>query len=114
MNVQALAEVFRQAEAAAVEAGKVLTEDGGTCNFDSPAFRIERARKADIAAAAETAGIRVSEFHWFGGQKWFWLCTTVHGQGNLRTRMAEAACKVLKAAEGQIKGLQVSMYYQMD
>lgn len=101
-----LANIFARAKAAA-EAFKD-SEDGGTCNFDAPAFRIDGAPAMLIEGAAEQASISVTDFKWFGGQRWFWL-HVMDGQGNRRTRMAEAATKVLKEA-----GLEARTYYQVD
>ncbi len=40
---------------------------------------------------------------------WYFVNIELHGQGNRRTAMAEAAAKSLKAS-----GLQAGVYYQMD
>lgn len=108
-----LAELFRRAGAAAELAGS-NDEDGGTCNLDTPAFRVERMRKATIERAAQAAGLTVTEFDWFGGRRWFWLHTPTFGQGNRRARMAQAAAHVLREAEGDIPGFRASLYCQMD
>ena len=111
-----LTELFKRAEAAAIAADPGEGHDGGTCNFDSPAFRIDKCRQSVIEAAANDAGLRVSDFTWLGGKKWFWLRTTTNGMANRRTVMAEAAGKVLSAAKDadEIPGLRTCMYYQMD
>ena len=110
-----LSEVFRKAKEAAIAADPGNEGDGGTCNFDSPAFRIHRGNLKKIEAAAEAAEVSVYRFDWFG-RKWFWLNECTNGQGNRRTTMAEAATKVLKEAveAGTVEGLEATTYYQMD
>lgn len=107
-----LAALFRRAAAAAIAADPV--DDGGTCNTDTPAFRIERVRANVIEAAAAKAGVRVHGFSWFGGRRWFWLYVPMYGQGERRSTMMQAAQRVLDAAEGAIPGFHACGYYQMD
>jgi hypothetical protein len=113
--VKKLADLFRRAAEAALAAD--TDEDGGTCNFDTPAFRIKRCRKTVIEAAAREAGVLVdvTEFTWFG-QRWFWLIVPMHGQAARRTRMAEAAAKVLREAQekGEIPEFRALLYCQSD
>lgn len=111
--VDQLAEMFRAAEAVAVAAG-TDPEDGGTCNLDSPAFRIDGLRKTTIEKAAELAGVGVDQFSWFGGRKWFFLRVTLHGQANRRARMSSAADHALREYLGKIPGLHVCEYQQCD
>lgn len=94
----------------AIDAAKVYanTEDGGTCNFDSPAidYRAMHMTKSNAEKAIRAAGLRCFP--------WNRLCMLVvcgigYGQGNRNTRMAEAAEKSLKAS-----GVATMMYYQMD
>ena len=82
------------------------TEDGGTCNFDSPAidYREMHMSKAKAEEAITAAGL--SCFEW---NRRFVVCGIGSGQGNRRTRMAEAAYESLKA-----DGIAATMYYQMD
>lgn len=84
------------------------TEDGGTCNMDSPMLYLPRWRKADVEAAAAAADLRCCEFTGWGAKMWI-ICGGTYGQGNCRTTMAEAMYKSLKA-----DGYEASMYYQMD
>lgn len=105
--------LFRRAETAAMEAGVDL-EDGGTCNLDHPAFRIDRVRESSIQKIATRAGLDVTPFQWFGGRKWFWLNVPLYGQANRRARMAQAASKVLQEGEKTIKGFSACCYCQMD
>lgn len=118
IDVQALAQVFREAKEAALAAdpGAGLENDGGTCNCDTPAFRIKGAREAHILAAGEAAGVKPQPFDWFGGRRWYWLNVPLFGQANRRTRMMEAAQRVLRDAQetGRIAGLEACGYMQAD
>lgn len=109
---QRLVELFRQAGLAALKASDD-EEDGGTCNMDSPAFRIDRMLTSTIKRLAKTANLSACEFTWMG-KRWFWLNVPLYGQGNRRARMAKAAADVLEAANGQIEGFHGTCYYQMD
>ena len=102
-----LTKLFIAARDAAIAADP--TEDGGTCNFDTPSIRIENARQSMIEEAAKAAGISVTEFTWFK-RRWFWVNVPLHGQANRRTKMAQAANDVLKTRPE----LNAMMYYQMD
>jgi hypothetical protein len=86
------------------------TEDGGTCNFDSPAidYRAMHMSKAKTEEAIKAAGLRSFEWNSYGGKRLV-ICGIGAGQGNRRTRMAEAAYESLKA-----DGMEACMYYQMD
>lgn len=120
--VDALADLFRRAEDAAVHAdpGDGFENDGGTCNMDTPAFRIDRMPKTVIEEAARRAGVSVCEFTWFGGRRWYWLNVTMNGQGNRRSKMMTAAQRVLNDAcpdAGRVgihSGFKACGYYQMD
>jgi hypothetical protein len=105
---------LKRAAEAAKAADPGPDADGGTCNFDSPAFRLDRVPQKDIEAAAEAAGVRVVDFTWFAGSRWFWLSGVTNGQGNRRTRMMEAAQAVLDEAAAEIPCMCSSGYYQMD
>jgi hypothetical protein len=117
-KVEQLAELFIRASLAAEQAdpGEGLENDGGTCNLDSPAFRVDRCREATIRQAADLAGVSVCAFTWFGGRRWYWLNVPLRGQANRRSKMACAAGKVLRDAAdaGEIKGLEACMYMQSD
>ena len=85
------------------------TEDGGTCNFDSPVLNLERWNAKQIERAAEEAG--GSAWQWKSGRYVMgWVFSPrSSGQGNRRTRRAEAIAKAMET-----KGYSVGMYYQMD
>ena len=112
-KADALVELFVKA----LEAAKAADpgEDGGTCNFDTPAFRVHRMPEKLLVEVGERAGVRVSSFPWFG-KKWFWLHVPTFGQGNRRTVTMEAALGVLQEAveSGAIPGFKACGYYQMD
>lgn len=107
-----LADLLRKAKEAALAADQ--PEDGGTCNFDAPAFRVERCPEKIIQQAAEQAGVSVSGFSWFGGKRWYWLNGITNGQANRRTRMVEAAMRVLDKGEELIPNFQSCGYCQAD
>lgn len=109
MNVE-LTSIFKEAREAALNADP--GSDGGTCNFDTPAFKIPRIRKSTIAQAAAAANVSVSRFHWMGGS-WYWLHVPMNGQGSQRTTMMEAAQRVLDERIGEVNGSACG-YYQMD
>lgn len=110
------ADLFKEAAEAALAADPGADQDGGTCNFDSPAFRIEGKQQRTIEKFAAEAGLKVCDFQWLGGKRWYWLLVPLRGQGNRRTRMAEAAAKVLREAaeSGEFPGLHACCYMQAD
>lgn len=113
ITAAALAECFRAAKAAAEAIDN--PEDGGTCNRDCPAFRIERCRESLIKEAAALAGVTASDFDWFGGRRWWWLTGFLEGQGNKRARMSHAATRALEAAAAvHCPQMKVCEYCQMD
>ena len=88
----------------------INTEDGGTCNFDSPAidYREMHMSKAKAEEAIKAAGLGCFEWKLWS-KTYLVICGIGTGQGNRNTRMAEAACESLKAS-----GIAATMYYQMD
>ena len=88
----------------------INTEDGGTCNFDSPAidYREMHMSKAKAEEAIKAAGLHCYEWNLWGHKRLV-ICGIGRGQCNRNTRMAEAACESLKAS-----GIAATMYYQMD
>ncbi|HEV3256591.1 MAG TPA: hypothetical protein VG013_06920 [Gemmataceae bacterium] len=104
-----LVRAFREAAAAALAADPGQDDDGGTCNFDTPAVQLPRVPEKLVEECAAEAGITASAFHWFGGRRWFFVYVPTHGQANRRTIMAEAGCRCLKAS-----GLDAMMYMQAD
>jgi cell division GTPase FtsZ len=86
------------------------TEDGGTCNFDSPTidYRAMHMKKSKAEEAIKAADLRCFDWNGYGGIRLV-VCGLGYGQGNRKTRMAEAAHESLKA-----DGIECGMYYQMD
>lgn len=71
-------------------------DDGGTCNFDSPSLRLPRWNGKLIEQAAKEAGSSAFKWDLYGNIRWvFNPCSS--GQGNRRSRRAEAITKVLRA-----------------
>jgi len=117
MNAQheeILIQGFKDAARAAEEAARSSLEDGGACNFDTPAFRVDRVSNGKFRALVAPSGLTVSEFTWRGGKKWLWLNLPSYGQGNRRTRASQAAVNVLERLVTQVPGLRVFHYMQMD
>lgn len=102
-----LVEALKKANEAALTVSD--TDDGGSCNFDSPVIRLPRWKDYEIKQAIELSGVDISDqlSGWWKGYRF--VSTTMHGQAYRRTKMAEAAKKSLAA-----DGYDVSMYYQMD
>lgn len=97
---------------AAYEYGKAHmgTDDGGTCNFDSPTLYLPRWNKEQVKAAVKAAGLNSFEWKPFGRQRTFLVVSVpCAGQGYTRTNAAEAMSKRL----GEL-GYDSGMYYQMD
>jgi hypothetical protein len=103
-----LVAAFTAAREAARAAGDANDEDGGTSNFDTPIVFLPRVRGSRIEKAAAEAGVDASTVRYCGATWWF-VRVPLDGQGNCRTRMAEAATKALKDA-----GLNATTWYQMD
>lgn len=85
------------------------SEDGGTCNFDSPKLYLPRWNGEKIKAAAAAAGCGAWKFDGWGRPAWIVTPHGMGGQGNRRTRIAEHMQKRLSAA-----GFDAWMFYQMD
>ena len=97
---------------AAYEYGKAHmgTDDGGTCNFDSPTLYLPRWNKEQVKAAVKAAGLNSFEWKPFGRQRAFLVVSVpCAGQGYTRTNAAEAMSKRL----GEL-GYDSGMYYQTD
>ena len=109
-----LASALRRAAVAAQAVLDRRGEDDGTCNLDSPAIRLERWPEKKIQACAAEAGVGLDSFSWFGGRRWHFVSTPHGGQGNLRTRCAEAAGQSLANDLDGVAGVTTMMYYQMD
>ena len=80
------------------------TEDGGTCNMDTPTVFLPNWRKSDIAQAFILTGL-VPDFK----KSCVYILRACEGQGYRRTAMAEAFCDSLKAS-----GYNAAVDYRMD
>jgi len=85
-----------------------LTEDGGTCNFDSLELTLPRWNEEKTIAAIEAAGL-----HGYKSTVWrtvvYVISPPMGGQGNARTRQAEAMRGYMEGI-----GYSASVYYAMD
>jgi hypothetical protein len=91
---------------AIAESQKFATvDDGGTCNFDACYICVPGMRNTD---AEKINGVSLMTSHWCGRR--LQLHGTL-GQGNRRTRMAQAQRTFLADNYPQLK---VGMYYMMD
>ena len=69
-------------------------EDGGTCNFDAPAIVGNGWRESMVRQAAKEAGTTVFKWNPYNNTLWV-FGVPGGGQGNRRTRKAEAMTKAL-------------------
>lgn len=85
------------------------TEDGGTCNLDAPTINSWKGcKKSLVIEAVKAAGL--SCWEWSGwGQRRLVICGGTCGQGNMRSRMAEAMWRSLEAS-----GIDAGLYCQAD
>jgi hypothetical protein len=83
--------------------------DGGTCNFDAAAIRIPGSNTAKVQQAFAKADLHAT-LRGSGDWAGYWLISSpVGGQGNLRTRAAEAIQQTLHE-----RGWLTTTYYQLD
>lgn len=96
---------------AAADAGRAaLTgEDGGACNFDSPALSLPHMTEKQVSACAKAAGTTVFVWRLYSQRLWVFNVPVAGPQGNDRTRQAEAMTASLAAA-----GYDALTYSQMD
>ncbi len=98
---------LRAALAAGRAAEDADPEDGGTCNFDSAAVCLPRWPLSKVRQAAKEAGTDC--FVWELGRKHYVFRPDTRGQGNARSRNAEAMVAALQAL-----GYDAMDYCQMD
>lgn len=84
------------------------TEDGGTCNFDSPAMKLPRWNSKKIEQAAEEAGCGAWKWELWGNARWV-IAFRSSGQANRRSRRADALVKALSGM-----GYDCTEYCAMD
>lgn len=104
-RVEKFAKALSVAKAEAMKFADI--EDGGTCNFDSATVRLEGWRATDVEKACEIAGVHCYKFAGKYYRPWH-ICYT-HGQGDRRSRMAEAFNESLIAS-----GYDSGMWYATD
>ncbi len=106
---------FNRAKLAA-DAAIVGHQDDGTCNMDTPSFRIPGVQAKTLKEAALAAGVTVTEFNSGMGPRSWWLMLSWAGQANLRSRQMEAALKSLREDPElkDVPGFQAWGWYQMD
>jgi hypothetical protein len=106
-KIKLLAGVLKIANEQAINAS--TGDDNGTCNLDAVVIKLPRWTANDLKELKELSGIRISDTlsgMWNGYR---FIGFTTYGQADEKTRMLEAAHKVMK--EG---GYDVYMYYQID
>lgn len=82
----------------------VNSEDGGTCNFDTPMINIKATKKQ-----ISQLDYKLNKCTWGLWKGWYFVEIPLSGQGNRRTRMAEAIARSLKNS-----GYETGVYYQVD
>lgn len=99
-------DALEYALAKANQAAKLFanSEDGGTCNFDTPIINIKATQKQVASLDFE-----LSKCTWGLYKGWWFVDLPLYGQGNRRTRMAEAIAKSLNES-----GFNARVYYQVD
>ena len=107
--IERYANAIKEANRAAIDAHIANQEDGGTCNLDTLLIDFSGWRQTDVDKVASFSGCSIGDkmSGWHKGCRFVW--TSIHGQGNGRTRMVEAAYNKLKEL-----GIPASVWYQMD
>lgn len=104
-----LAEDLKEALAYGLE--RKGDDDGGTSNFDAPSLRLPGWQRKKVEAAAEYAGLGCFVWNLWGSKSYVFSlpmgCGV--GQGNTRTKAAEAMREYLKE-----KGYDAMLYCQAD
>lgn len=99
---------LKKALKAGIDAEHDNPEDGGSCNFDSASISLYRWNEKLVERAAEEAGTKCFKWNLYGNARYVFNPKT-HGQGNARSRNAEAMTKALK-----VMGYDAMDYSQMD
>ena len=86
----------------------MITDDGGTCNFDCCILFLPRYNEEKTIEAIKAAGVGGFKSNHFG-KVCYMLGNPIFAQGNQRTAQAEKINEVMKA-----KGYDTAVYYQMD
>lgn len=104
-----LVEALRKASEVAIAVREADAEDGGTCNRDSPALDLPGMKPREVEVCARMVGLTVFDWRLFKHRLWVFGVPGPSGQGNLRSRMAEAMTRSLKES-----GFDATEYCQMD
>ena len=81
------------------------TGDGGTCNMDSCVLGVKIPKHL-----RERTCLNLYKCTWGFYRGWYFVHSLpLYGQGNMRTRMAEAASESLRA-----QGYRADVYYEVD
>lgn len=104
MDILLLERLIEQAEGESLKYKDV--EDGGTCNFDTPIFKVPEGVKPHELRQLSWHTTPVGE-HPFKG--WYFLYTRILGQGDRRTKMAETVADYLSC-----NGIEAMVFYQVD
>lgn len=86
----------------------MITDDGGTCNFDCCVLFLPRYNEGKTIEAIKAAGVGGFKSNHFG-QACYMLGNPIFAQGNQRTVQAEKISDIMKS-----KGYDTDVYYQMD
>lgn len=78
------------------------SEDGGSCNFDTPILSLKATKK-------QLQGLPLTKIDYGFWKGWWFVNLPIYGMGNCRTRMAEAIAKSLNES-----GFNASVYCQLD
>lgn len=107
--IENLALALADAREAARKAVESNPEDGGSCNFDAPFIQVPpRTRRTTVEAAARKAGVNAYPMPYRGSGYWL-IGGLAGGQGNSRTRAAEAARQAIKEHD-----IPCWVHYQVD
>ena len=114
IKLQALTKALIKAKMAMAAADVGDSNDGGTCNFDSPRFTVPKIPAQRVMKAAEDAGVLV--FCLTGKSPKTYQVGVPYGQANRRTLCAKAGTDALVAEKlgDIIPGCEVYTYYHMD
>lgn len=106
---EALREALERAKVCAANARQ--DDDGGTSNFDSPVidYRAMGMSKKKAVETVRESGLSCFDWYCYGRVLGLVLCGMTSGQGNCRTKMAEAFQTSLVS-----DGIAAGMYYQCD
>jgi hypothetical protein len=92
---------------------EVGADDGGTCNFDAAYLRVPGMREVQAKEIEKMAGVTLCLGTYSYHGRILQVIGGTSGQGNRRTRMAEAMKKSLDESLTDF-GVATGMWYQVD